>query len=144
MRVVNRAYRVEEFFVTGDRTDELDIRERMSRPNAFFLVVDDGDQLAASVYVDLRGRTGYFGLLAVDPDQQKKGIARSLIEAVQDHCRSAGCSALELDIVDLRAELPAFYARLGFIPVATAPFPSPEKLKREAHLILWTKRLDVG
>ena len=142
--MVNRAYRVEEFFITGDRTDERDIRERMSRPNAYFLVVDDGEQLAGSVYVELRGQTGYFGLLAVDPDHQQKGIARALIEAVQDQCRSAGCSALDLDIVDLRAELPAFYTRLGFVPVATAPFPDPDKLKREALMILMTKRLDGG
>ncbi len=141
VRVVNRAYRVEDFFVIGDRTDESDIRERIARPGACFLVIDDGDRLAGSVYVELRGRRGYFGLLAVDPDRRKQGVARSLVDAVQDHCRAAGCLDLDMDIVNLRQELPAFYAKLGFTPVATAPFPHPNKLKRDAHLVLMTKPL---
>jgi GNAT superfamily N-acetyltransferase len=141
VRVVNRAYRVEDFFVTGDRTDPRDITERMSNPHACFLVIDDSSHLAASVYVEVRGKRGYFGLLAVDPDRQGRGLARVLIAAVEAHCRAAGCQDLDLDIVDLREELPAFYARLGFTPVATAPFPHPVKLKREAKLVLMTKAL---
>ncbi len=142
VQVVNRAYRIEDFFVTGDRTDERDIRERMARPNASFLVIDDGPRLAGSVYVEQRGQRGYFALLAVDPDRQKQGLARALIEAVQDHCRAVGCLDLDLDIVNLRQELPAFYARLGFTPIATAPFPHPHQLKLDAHLILMTRRIE--
>jgi GNAT superfamily N-acetyltransferase len=141
VRVVNRAYRVEDFFVTGDRTDQRDIAERMSNPDACFLVIDDGSCLDASVYVEVRGKRGYFGLLAVDPERQGGGLARALIAAVEDHCRAAGCQDLDMDIVDLREELPAFYAKLGFTAVATTPFPHPVKLKREAKLVLMTKSL---
>ena len=89
----------------------------------------------------LRGMRGFFALLSVDPDYQGRGLARRLVEAVETHCRSAGCTSLDLDVVNLREELPAFYDRLGFKPIATAPFPQPHKLKRDAHLVLMSKPL---
>ena len=143
VRVINRAYRVEDFFVSGDRTDEADIRRRLDIPCSQFLVIDSGlaNTLAACVFVELRGARGFFALLAVDPVHQGQGLARRLVEAVEAHCRAAGCTSVDLDVVNLREELPAFYDRLGFKPIATAPFPDPHKLKRDAHLVLMSKPL---
>ncbi len=143
VRLINRAYRVEDFFINGDRTHEADIRERLQTPHACFLVIDDGvpTTLAGGVYVELRGVRGFFGLLSVDPDRQGQGLGQRLVEAVEEHSRAAGCRFLDLDIVNLRQELPSFYARLGFTPVASAPFPQPRKLRRDAHLVLMSKSL---
>jgi GNAT superfamily N-acetyltransferase len=141
--VTNRAYRVEDFFVIGDRTNERDIREKIAMGYQF-LVVDADDRLAGSVYYEIRGPRGYFGMLAVDPDWQKRGIAKLLLDEIEARCRVAGCAHLDMDIVNLREELPAFYEKMGFRPVATAPFPHPPKLKRAAHMILMTKPLGAG
>ena len=92
------------------------------------------------MYVELRGSHGYFGLLAVDPAHQGEGLGRVLVEAAEAHCRVAGCTVLDIDVVNLRLELPAFYAKFGFQPVGTAPFHGTEKLKRPAHLIVMSKR----
>ena len=54
---------------------------------------------------------------------------------------SAGCRFLDLDVVNLRQELPAFYLALGFAPYGTSSFADPDKLRREAHLVLMTKPL---
>ena len=51
-------------------------------------------------------------MLAVDPPHQGTGLARRLIQVVEDYCRQAGCARLDFDI-NLRTELPAFYARFG-------------------------------
>ena len=69
VRVINLAYRVEDFFVAGDRTDEADVRRRMAKPHAAFLVLDgpDSGELAAAVYAEVRGRRGYFGMLSSIP-----------------------------------------------------------------------------
>jgi GNAT superfamily N-acetyltransferase len=144
VRVINRAYRVEEFFVRGERTDAAQIRERLMRAGASFLVVDDLEtprRIAACVYVERRDDRGYFGMLAVDPDRQRLGLGRLLAQAAEDHCRTQGCRFLDISVVNLRRELPAFYARLGFAPFATAPFHDPDKLTRPAHLVLMTKPL---
>jgi ribosomal protein S18 acetylase RimI-like enzyme len=143
VRIINLAYRVEDFFIDGDRTNAKDIQARLVVPGACFIVVDaPGEKsLAGAVWVEAHGEKGHFAVLSVDPAFQGQGLARLMIDAVEDHCRRAGCTSLDLEVVDLREELPTFYAKFGFEPAGTAPFPSAEKLTRPAHLMLMTKRL---
>jgi ribosomal protein S18 acetylase RimI-like enzyme len=143
VRVINLAYRVENFFVNGDRTNDSDVRGRMARQDGEFLVVDDTDpgRLAAAVYMEIRGERGYFAMLSVDPAVQHRGLGRTLISVIEDRCRAAGCRFLDIEVVNLRDELPAFYSRLGFAPTGEAPFPDPGKLRRPAHLVVMTKAL---
>jgi ribosomal protein S18 acetylase RimI-like enzyme len=143
-RVINRAYRVEDFFIRGDRTNEAEVRMRLSTPDAGFLVIPSSDaagELAAAVYFEVRGARGYFAMLSVDPAYQKRGFGRLLTGAVEAQCRARGCTCLDIEVVNLREELPAFYARLGFIADRVAPFPDPAKLTRDAHLVLMSKPL---
>jgi GNAT superfamily N-acetyltransferase len=143
-RVINAAYQVEEFFLNAPRTTGSDLLAKLTSAASVFLVLDGAEPgaLAGAVHVELRGERGYFGLLSVDPARQGEGLARVLIEAAVAHCRAAGCVALDIDVVNLRTELPAFYAKFGLLPVATAPFPAHEKLKRPVHLIVMSKRLE--
>jgi GNAT superfamily N-acetyltransferase len=83
-------------------------------------------------------------MLSVDPSQQGSGLGRALVEAAEDHCRASGCTVMDIDVVNLREELPAFYARLGYVETGTAPFPDPQKLKMPAHFILYSKPLAVA
>jgi ribosomal protein S18 acetylase RimI-like enzyme len=143
VRLINLAYRVEDFFVNGDRTNTNEIAVRLAEPNVRFLVVPvkDSEDLAGAVEVEVTGDRGHFAMLSVDPAFQGQGLGRLLVNAVEDHCRSAGCNALDLEIVNLRLELPAYYAKLGFTPVRTAAFPRKEKLTRNAHLVIMSKSL---
>jgi ribosomal protein S18 acetylase RimI-like enzyme len=143
VRLINAAYRVEDFFIHGDRTTDHEVRAFLGRPGAAFLVIDGpgGSGLSGSVYVEIHGDRGHISLLAVDPARQKQGLGRALVEAVEAHCRAGGCQALDLDVVNLRQELPSFYAALGFVPAGMAPFPDPAKLTRPAHLVMMTKSL---
>jgi len=143
VRIINAAYRVEDFFIDGDRTSAHELAAMMSRPFGAFLVVDtaEGDTLAAGVYIELRGRSMYFGMLSVDPALQRSGHARRLIDAIDARAREAGCAALEIEVVNLREELPAFYRRLGFVVTGERPFHSGEKLKRPAHMVLMERTL---
>lgn len=93
------------------------------------------------MYIEIRGERGYFGMLSVDPDVQGTGLGRVLVEAAEAHCRAAGCRALDIDVVNLRTELPPFYAKFGFAPRGTSPFPAPGKLTQPVHLVLMSKVL---
>ena len=143
VRVVNLAYRVEDFFVRGDRLTPALLTTYASRPAGAFLVVDGETPgtLAASVYFEQRADRGWFGMLAVDPAAQGRGLARALIVAVEERCRRSGLESLELEMVDLRTELPAFYERFGFEITGRRPFPDPEKLKRPAEMIVMGKHV---
>lgn len=146
VRVTNAAYRVEDFFIDGDRTHAAEVSDKLRDERAVFLVVDRPDeagaarQLAASVYVVVRGDRGYFGMLSVDPAMQKRGFGRVLIDAIDAHLRAAGCAVVDIDVVNLRLELPAFYQALGFVATGTAPFLNPHTT-RDAHLITMEKSL---
>ena len=142
VRVINLAYRVEDFFVTGDRTNFDEIAGRLSDANSAILVVDAAEPaLAAAVCVDVRDERGHFAMLSVDPASQGTGLGRALVTAVEEYCRNSGCTALDLEVVNLRTELPPFYEALGFSRAETAPFTPASKLRRDAHLIRMTKQL---
>jgi ribosomal protein S18 acetylase RimI-like enzyme len=143
VRVINLAYRIEDFFIDGDRTNAADVQSRMEAPDACFIVVDSDspEELAGAVMVDVHDRRGHFAVLSVDPAFQGRGLARILIDAVEKHCRDAGCNALDIEVVNLRLELPAFYTKFGFTPTGTATFSDTEKLTRDAHLMLMSKPL---
>jgi GNAT superfamily N-acetyltransferase len=143
VRIINSAFRVEDFFVNGDRTNAADIATRMAEPHVCFLVVDAEKPgvLAAAVVVDVHDNRGHFAMLSVDPPLQGRGLARILMNAIEDHCRAAGCDMVEIEVVNLREELPAFYDMMGYAPVDTAPFPDRSKLSRDAHMVRMTKRL---
>lgn len=147
VRVINLAYRVEADMFHGARTSTQDVRERLARPNATFLALDDDaadsppGRLIGAVYVEMRERRGYFGMLAVDPSKQGQGLGRVLVRCVEEHCARAGCLDLDLDVVDLRTELPGFYNALGFTPTGAIPYPRPSETKQPVHLIQMTKPL---
>ena len=54
-RLISLAYRVEDFFKIGDRTNEADVRARIEK-SAFLLLEDNASMLLGCVYVDIRGR----------------------------------------------------------------------------------------
>ncbi|MCC6421135.1 MAG: GNAT family N-acetyltransferase [Gemmataceae bacterium] len=120
--LVNLAYRVEDFFKIGDRTDRADIEEHMAR--GVFLVADGANGLAGSVFVEVEGARGYFGLLSVHPAAQGRGLGRTLVAAAEAFAAARGSTVMELSVIDLRRELPAWYKSLGYKDTGQRdPFP---------------------
>lgn len=137
--LVNDAFRIERFFVEGDRTNPDNVRAMMDKGE--FLLLEADDELIACVYVELRGAAGYFGMLAVAAAQKGKGLGRLLVKEAEDYCRAASCAEMELLIVNLREELPGFYERLGYRAVGTQPFTPGIAIKQPCHFVKMTKPL---
>ena len=138
--IVNAAYRAEDFFINGNRTDVAEVLSVIQR-HTFLLAQDASGEIAGAVEVEIRGSRGYFGMLSVAPGRQGSGLGRRLIAEVEAYCREHGCTALGLMVVNLREELIPWYSRLGFSEHGTAPFPDPPKLKRPCHMVLMEKPL---
>lgn len=140
--LVTLAYRVEDFFIDGDRTNPDDVREKMTH-GAFLTIADPPGTgtLVGAVYVELRegGTRGYFGMLSVHPARQCEGLARRLVAAAEDYARSAGCTHMDLHVLSPRTELPAFYRHLGYVDNGTLPFDEPAKLP--CHIQVMSKAL---
>jgi GNAT superfamily N-acetyltransferase len=138
-RLVNVAFRPERFFIDADRTNPEKVRALM--PKGQFLLTEEAGVLTGCVYVELRDERGYFGLLAVDPALQRSGLGSGLVAAAEEYCREAGCNFMDLTIVNLRAELPAFYQRLGYVESGTLPFPPDQHPNQRCHLVRMSKSL---
>ena len=144
--LVNAAFQVEAFFKRGDRTDAVEVGNLMQRGE--FLVLDHseapdapGTGLAACVYTRTNGDRGYFGMLSIDPRSQGRGLGRSMIAAVESRFRAQGCQAVDIQVVNLRKELPPFYERLGYVASGTLPFPDDGSATEPCHFVVMTKRL---
>jgi GNAT superfamily N-acetyltransferase len=138
-RLVNAAFRPERFFIDHDRTNPEKVRDLLQKGK--FLVAEEAGLLAGCVYVEQRGERGYFGLLAVDPALQRAGLGSRLVTAAEEYCRAAGCKFMDLTIVNLRAELPGFYHRLGYVESGTLPFPAEQEANQPCHLVVMSKPL---
>ena len=137
--LINAAFKVERFFIEGDRTNEDEVQAYMAK-GTFLLAEQDGAPVGC-VYVEECGDRGYFGLLAVHPARHGKGLGRSLIQAAEERFRRAGCRAVDIQVVDLRVELAPFYRRLGYVETGTAPFPAEGRATRPCHFIRMSKPL---
>ena len=135
--LVNRAFDVERFFKRGDRTTADGVMAMMRE--GLFLAIEDNNQLVGSVFVRPMRPQGYFGMLAIAPERQGHGLGRTLIDAAERHLAHAGCTHAEIHVVNLREELPPYYARLGYVTVGEVPFPKPDELSQACHLIVRRK-----
>ena len=139
-RVINAAFRiVEEFFIDGARISQAEVEQLIAK--GAFLLAETGDKLDACVYVELRGERSYFGLLSVDPACQKGGLGSLLMLEAEKHCREQGSRFMDILIVNLRDDLPAFYRRRGYVENGTTPFPDDVPTKIPCHFINMTKTL---
>jgi GNAT superfamily N-acetyltransferase len=138
--LINLSYRVEDFFKIGDRTDATEVRAKMKE--GVFILLEDGDRrIAGAVYVTSHDRVGYFGMLSIDPPRQGQGLGSRLIGEAEDHCRRAGCTEMELEVVNLRTELPPYYRRFGYVERGTRPFTETERTSQPCHFIVMSKPL---
>jgi len=138
---INQAFAIEKF-LEGTRTDEVRLAEMMG--SGEFLIAQNGSgKIVASVYVEVKGKRGYLGMLAVDPGQQGQGLGRLMVDAVEGYCRKKGCSGVDLVIINLRTDLPPFYRKLGYVETAIEEFHPSRKLKPgvECHCIVMSKEL---
>src|SRR5207249_4124709 len=99
-------------FRQGERTSRAEIEKLIER-DTILVCEQDGDLIGA-VHVAVNGKTGYFGMLAVDAEARKGGVGRTLLEAAEQHCRNAGCTVMTLSTGEDRTELFPWYGQLGY------------------------------
>jgi ribosomal protein S18 acetylase RimI-like enzyme len=139
--MINDAFVVENF-IEGTRTD----RQRMStlmQKGEFLIAQDDDANFLGSVYVEIADERGYLGMLAVDPNRQRTGLGRKLVQAAEDHCRGRGCTYMKLTVLSQRLPVLPFYRKLGYKEAGKEEFRPSRRLKPgvECHAIVMTKEL---
>ena len=138
--LINTAFHiVEGFFIDGPRISQPEVERLLQKGS--FLLAEAGKTLNGCVYVELRGTRSYLGLLSVDPNYQKGGLGSLLMSEAEAHCRNRGSHFMDILIVNLREELPAFYKRRGYSETGTSQFPEDIETKMPVHFINMSKPL---
>lgn len=139
--LINSAFAIEKF-LEGERTNEEQLRQMMQK-GQFLLSCDASGKLIASVYVEVRGARGYFGMLSVNPEYQGNGLGTKMVRAAEEYCRGKGCSAMDLTVLSLRSELPPLYRKLGYLETGVEEFRPGRALvgATDCHLVVMSKQL---
>lgn len=84
--------------------------------SVMLLAGNDHGAVVGCARLEVRGpAVAYFGMLAVRPDLQNKGIGRALVERVEQRAkRDFGAREMTLTVISRRVELIAWYERLGY------------------------------
>lgn len=139
MRLVNVAFRVERFFIDRDRINLETVQGLFETGN--FLLAYTATDIVGCVYVELRGERGYFGLLAVKPTVQRGGLGRRLTLEAEEYVRARGCAVMDIRVVNLRAESPQIYRKMGYVETGTEPFKALAEPKVPCHFVIMSKPL---
>lgn len=138
--LVNRAFEVERFFVTGDRTSEQDIVGKLV--SGVFFVAEHRDRLVGCVYAERREKSrGYIGMLAVDPSRQGTGLGRQLMRVAEHYCLQAHCTEVIITVINLRTELMPFYGSQGYREQGTLPYSDTHRATQPCHFVVMVKPL---
>lgn len=140
VELINSAYAIETF-MEGTRTNREEVAASLEKGS--IVVVEADGAVVATIYAEVRGGRGYLGMLAVDPAQQGKGLARRVMEAAEEHLRGLGCPGVDIHVLSLRTELPPVYRRFGFVETGTVEFDYPRTFREETecHCIVMSKEL---
>ncbi len=138
--LINSAFRsAEGFFVVGDRIEVQEVIDKLSTGK--FLLAEAEGMLVGCVYIEPRGERAYLGLLSVDPSRQQSGVGSLLMGEAENYCRGLGCRFMDIKLVNLRKELPAFYEKRGYVETGTSSFPANVATKEACHFIDMAKPL---
>ena len=138
--VINSAFRVAEgFFIDGNRITQTEVEQSLAKGT--FLLAEVDEKINGCVYVELRGERSYLGLLSVDPARQQAGLGTLLMNEAEHYCRARGSQFMDILIVNLREDLPAFYRKRGYVDNGTTPFPADIPTRIPCHFINMAKAL---
>jgi GNAT superfamily N-acetyltransferase len=129
--VVNRAYALGEDGLWRDGTTRITAAEVAEAIRAGDMLVASADgAIAGCAYVrPLDPTTADLGLVSAEPEERGRGIGRKLVRAAEDLMRERGATTAQLELLvpkdfvhPEKERLRAWYTRLGYRVVRTAPF----------------------
>jgi predicted N-acetyltransferase YhbS len=88
---------------------------------AHFFVAEAEGRIVGTIEVkpEKTGPDWGFHLLAVDPSAKRGGIGRALVAHAEALGRAAGAPRMILDTPESHPWLPAYYEKLGYMPIGT-------------------------
>jgi ribosomal protein S18 acetylase RimI-like enzyme len=99
-----------------------DIALARRNPNSSILVGRAGGTIVATAMVGHDGHRGWVYYVAVDPEKQKQGFGRAIMDAAEAWLRAAGLPKLQLLVRRENSKANAFYQSIGYEEADTIVF----------------------
>jgi ribosomal protein S18 acetylase RimI-like enzyme len=123
--LVNSAYRgessragwtTEAELLDGVRTHDEEIASLISTPRSLILIGVVGEEIIASMHLQLVSDAAFLGMFAVKPTGQAAGVGKAMMaEAETVVKREWTAKKILMDVISVRTELIAFYERRGYV-----------------------------
>ena len=91
-----------------------DIQRKLQVRAELFLVGLVEGKIIASVMAGYEGHRGWLNYLAVDPEYQRRGFARAIVEEAEQLLQAAGCPKINLQVRTSNRDVIEFYRRIGY------------------------------
>ncbi|GAA0781140.1 GNAT family acetyltransferase [Roseibium denhamense] len=99
-----------------------DIDRCLSVPLSRLFILEQGTKVIGTVMTGYDGHRGAVYYLAVDPDAQKSGLGRQLMNHCEDYLTSLGCPKINLFVRSDSESVQAFYRTLGYEQETSAAY----------------------
>jgi len=153
--LLNRSYRgdssrsgwtTEADLLSGKRIDETGLLRLLNDPDSLILIARSDETILATIHAHREADTVHFGLFAVEPTLQTKGIGKALLAYAESEAHTRwGIQTAVMEVISHRRELIAYYERRGYQQTGeTIPFPESdlwEKKVEQLALIVMRKNL---
>ena len=100
--------------VVPQNNPKRDIARKLRVNAEWFLVGELDGAVIGTCLAGYEGHRGWINYLAVHPDQQRRGLARELMQHAETLLRAAGCPKINLQVRRTNAAVIAFYEAIGF------------------------------
>lgn len=124
VKLVNMAYRPESGvsgwthesdLVSGNRTNDSQIMEIMSKPDSVILISLKTSEIVACVHIEKIGKNSHIGMLAVSPALQGVGTGKQMLTHAEMYASvNFGSEKFIIVVVSSRIELISFYLRRNY------------------------------
>lgn len=153
--LLNRSYRgesshagwtTEADLLGGRRIDEAGLLQLFHDPDSLIFIARSDETIFATIHARREADTVHFGLFAVEPTLQTKGIGKALLAYAESEAHTRwGIQTAVMEVISHRRELIAYYERRGYRRTGeTIPFPESdlwEKKVEQLALIVMRKNL---
>lgn len=133
LELVESAYRgdssrlgwtTEADLLDGQRTDHDGLRATIDKDGSLIVLAERDGELLGCANLERQGDAAYFGMFAVRPGLQGKGIGDAILRECERIARDWRLRSVRMTVIWTRTELIAFYGRRGYVATGErAPFP---------------------
>lgn len=99
----------------GVRIDEASLRTLIEAPDDVILTACIDEEIVGCIHIHIENETVYFGLFAVRPKLQGRGIGKRLLREAERVCaQSFEAKKASMHVISVRRELISFYETCGY------------------------------